>query len=254
MSAAAATDFGRLRPWRAEDAAHIRAAGWRNQTGAALQLDAPAEQWLLLADPEDERPLACLRLVARLGQAPLPRYSYHLGQIVHAAAELGLFRAQPTLLLGNDHTGESELADLACAPELDVAQQQTALQRLMRAALETMAAQPERYGRQLLIELAGPREPSGASPFWQGLGAHFFSGDPAAAEARLGEAWRSHLAALLPRQTLYLSFLSPEAQAAVGQVGDAGRAAAAAAASLGFADSSHVRIDDGGPVWGLRLH
>lgn len=247
------TEIGSLRSWRPEDAAQIRAAGWRNQTGATLQLDAPAEQWLLLAEPSDDRPLACLRLVERLGLAPLPRYSYHLGQIVHAAAELGLFRAQPTLLLGNDHTGESELADLACAPELDAAQQQAALAQLINAALQRISAQPDRYGRQLMLELAGPRDASGASPFWLGLGANFYNGDPAAAEAKLGEAWRSHLAALLPRQTLYLSFLSAEAQAAVGQVGASGLVAAAAAGSLGFADSSHVRIDDGGPVWGLRL-
>lgn len=247
------TEIGSLRSWRPEDATEILSAGWRNQTGAALQLDAPAEQWLLLADPADDRPLACLRLVERLGLAPLPRYSYHLGQIVHAAAELGLFRAQPTLLLGNDHTGESELADLACAPDLDAAQQQAALAQLIHAALRRISAQRDRYGRQLVLELAGPRDASGASPFWLGLGANFYNGDPAAAEAKLGEAWRSHLAALLPRQTLYLSFLSAEAQAAVGQVGASGLVAAAAAASLGFADSSHVRIDDGGPVWGLRL-
>jgi len=55
------------------------------------------------------------------------------------------------------------------------------------------------------------------------------------------------------RQPLHLSVLSAEAQAAVGQVGASGLVAASAAASLGFADSSHMRIDDGGPVWGLRL-
>ena len=43
---------------------------------------------------------ASLRLVPRLGLR-LPRYHFRLGRVVHAAAELGLFRLQTTLLLGN---------------------------------------------------------------------------------------------------------------------------------------------------------
>jgi arginine/ornithine N-succinyltransferase beta subunit len=76
----------------------------------------------------------------------------------------------------------------------------------------------------------------------------FYSGDPDAAQARFGEAWRSHLAALLPRQTLYLSFLSEAAQAALGQVGAPGLAAAQALRACGLVFSQHVRIDDGGPL------
>ncbi|MEL4419719.1 hypothetical protein AAEH74_22490, partial [Shewanella algae] len=60
-------------------------------------------QRLALADGS-----ASLLLVPRLGLT-LPRYHFHIGRVVHAAQELGLFRVQTTLLLGNDHTGQSEL-------------------------------------------------------------------------------------------------------------------------------------------------
>ncbi|MEJ6003011.1 arginine N-succinyltransferase [Paucibacter soli] len=239
----------RLRPWRPDSDAAVLVQ-WRNQTGARVEPAlAEGEQWLLLADADD-RPQACLRLRARLG-LNLPRYSYHLGRAVHAAQELGLFQCQATLLLGNDHTGESELADLACAPELR--EPAAALGQLIEAALALIAGQREAYGERLLVELAGQRDAQGTSPFWRGLGAFFYPGDAAEAEARLGEAWRSHLAALLPRQTLYLSFLDEAAQAAAGQVGSAGQAALAALRAQGFAASSHLRIDDGGPIWELPL-
>lgn len=245
-----------VREQRADDAALL--AGWRNQTGVPLlpplsHQAAPGEVslGLVLVDAQD-RPQACLRLRARLGLS-LPRYSYHLGQIVHAAAELQLFRVQQTLLLGNDHTGESELADLACAPSLDPAAQVEALGLLLQEALRRIAARREGFGRRLIVELAGPRDAQGRSPFWQGLGRFFYAGDPDAAQARLGEAWRSHLAALLPRQLLYLSFLSEAAQAAAGQVGAPGLAAAQALRAAGFEFSQHLRIDDGGPLYELRL-
>ena len=217
-------------------------ASWINQTGVPVQpRPAGGDVGLLLADADD-LPIACLRLRHRLG-LDLPRYSYHLGRVVHAAAELNLFSTQPTLMLGNDHTGDSELADLACAPGLDVDAQGVALRTLIRAAQDR--AKP---GQRVIVEVAGLRDAAGRSPFWHGLGRFFYDGDPALAQAQHGDAWRSHLAALLPRQTLYLSFLSEAAQAAVGQVGASGLAAAQALKQCGFSFAQHVRIDDGGPV------
>ena len=232
---------------REQRADELLPGSWINQTGVPVQpRPAGGDVGLLLADADD-LPIACLRLRHRLG-LDLPRYSYHLGRVVHAAAELNLFSTQPTLMLGNDHTGDSELADLACAPGLDVDAQGVALRTLIRAAQDR--AKP---GHRVIVEVAGLRDAAGRSPFWQGLGRFFYDGDPALAQAQHGDAWRSHLAALLPRQTLYLSFLSEAAQAAVGQVGASGLAAAQALKQCGFSFAQHVRIDDGGPVLAWTL-
>jgi arginine N-succinyltransferase len=172
---------------------------------------------------------------------------------VHAAAELALFQRQATLQLGNDQTGRSELCDIACAPGLSEDLQAMALQRLLDEALMHAGAHPQRFGSRLVVELAGLRDAAGRSPFWLGLGAHFCPRDPAEAQAQLGAAWRSHLASLLPRQLLYLSFLDESAQAAVGQAGAAAQTALRALQARGFAAGQHVRIDDGGPIWELAL-
>ncbi len=239
-----------VRAWQDGDADSL--AAWRNQTGAALSLAGREDEWLVLADPTSGAPLACLRLVQHLG-LELPRYSYHVGRVVHAAAELGLFCTQTTLLLGNDHSGDSELADLACAPGLPFELQVACLTVLIQAALQRIQAQPAHHAERLIVELAGSSDEQGRAPFWQGLGAHFYASDPLAAQAKWGDAWRSHLAALLPRQTLYLSFLSEAAQTALAQVGAPAKPAAAALAMQGFGYSQHVRVDDGGPIWALRL-
>lgn len=190
---------------------------------------------------------ASLLLVPQLGLT-LPRYHFHIGRVVHAAQDLGLFRVQTTLLLGNDHTGQSELADLRVAPGLAAAEQTAALLRLISAAQGLMAERPADFGDSLVAELPGWRDADGNSPVWQALGARFYTGDPLQAEARLGAAWRSHLAALLPRQAIYLSFLGEVAEHRLAHAADSALTAFAALRAAGFQPPAHARIDDGGPV------
>lgn len=181
-------------------------------------------------------------LVPRIG-LQLPRYHFRLGRVVHAAVELDLFRVQTTLLLGNDHTGAAELTQLQPTPELP---------QLIAAAQQLLRERPADFGDTLVCELPGWRDAQGVSPFWQALGARFYPGDPAEAEARLGPDWRSHLAALLPRQTVYLSFLGEAAERHVLDVPDSHKPVLAALKAAGFQPPLHARIDDGGPVLAWR--
>jgi arginine N-succinyltransferase len=202
----------------------------------------PAGLRLALADGR-----ASLLLVPRLGLT-LPRYHFRLGRVVHAAAELDLFRVQTTLLLGNDHTGSAELAELRTAAGLGEADQEAALSLLIAAAQARLSERPADFGSWLVAELPGWVDDAQRSPFWQALGARFYPADPAEAERRFGADWRSHLAALLPRQTLYLSFLGEEAERRVLDVNEQARPALTALQAAGFLPPVHARIDDGGPV------
>ncbi|RZL39394.1 MAG: hypothetical protein EOP35_03770 [Rubrivivax sp.] len=199
---------------------------------------------------------ASLRLVPRLGLGAgqtLPRYHFHVGRVVHAAQELKLFRVQTTLLLGNDLTGQAELCDFQVSDALDAGRQADAWRHLVSAAVAHAQSNTADRGATLVAELPGLRNAAGESPFWQALGARFYRGDPLRAEQEFGEAWRSHLAALLPRQTIYLSFLGAEAEASVGQASASAAMLAQALAASGFEPSDHVRIDDGGPVLSRRF-
>jgi arginine N-succinyltransferase len=208
-----------------------------------------------LADDPARHAQCTLRLVPRIGIG-LPRVWFHVGVTVHAAPELALFHRQRTLLLGHDWTGATELADIACAPRLGAVAAEDALHALAGAALRriatdaTVAAAAGFPGAELQViaELPGPRQADGSAPFWRGLGRHFYRGDVAAAMASHGPAWRSHVAALLPRQTVNTAFLPDEAQAAIGQVNESAAWAARALHALGFRASGHVNVEDGGPV------
>jgi arginine N-succinyltransferase len=251
-----------LRVRDAVDADLPTLARWLPQSPPTLPPAGSAER-LLVAEQADAggtppgRLLATLRLHPAIG-LDLPRAWYHVGCTVHAARDLALFHRQRTLLLGNDHTGASEIADIALAggalaheggggaPSL--AEQAQALRLLLQTTLLLMARQRGRYAASVIAELPGPGADAGSSPFWHGLGRHFYSGDPATARAQHGAAWVSHLAALLPRQPVYTSFLPPAAQAAIAQVAPAARLVRELLEETGLRYSRHITIADGGPV------
>lgn len=237
VRAARAADLPLLQPWLRPGAARALPAA-----------DARTEAWLVAAGAGD-RPLACLRLRHVIG-LDLPRHWYHAGWVVHAAPELGLFQRLQTLQLGNDLTGASELADIAWQPMLDRAGQARVLAPLLRGAIAMLrGGMPLPGALPLLIaELPGRRDAGGRSPFWQGLGRPFHDGDPAQAAQQLGPAWRSHVAALMPRQPVYAAFLPPGAQAAIGQADPAQAVLADLLGAAGLRPDGHVTIDDGGPV------
>lgn len=240
----AAADLPTLRPWLRPGAARTLPLA---EPGAAPATDAPAEHWLLVA--QQDTPLACLRLRRAIGLG-LPRPWYHVGCVVHSAPALQLQHRQRTLLLGNDHTGASELADIAWQRAgRSLAEQAAALQALVQGAIGRIAAQRASYAATLIVELPGPRDAQGRSPFWQGLGRHFYAGDPEAAAERFGPDWRCHVAALLPRQPVYAAFLSETAQAAIAQVDAGSRLLMDALWHAGLRYGHHVTIDDGGPVF-----
>lgn len=204
------------------------------------------QRWL--AEAADGSVQASLALCPALG-LDLPRPYFHVGCAVHASAELKLFQRQRTLLLGHDLTGQSELRGVVWRPG-----SQEALPALLQAAVREIAQHRHRYAQRLIVELPGLRDAAGQSPFWQGFGRHFYDGDPQQASERWGAlAWRSQVAALLPRHPVYASFLPAAAQAAIGQSAPAYESLRQSLERLGFRHDEHVRIDDAGPVLEVRI-
>lgn len=172
-------------------------------------------------------------------------YSYRVGQTVHASQELNVFSQTPTLFLSNDHTGHSEL----CSLFLDPAWRKDGNGALLsKARLLFLAQHRGRFADKIIAELRGVTDNNGTSPFWESLGRHFFSMDFAHADYLTGIGKKSFVAELMPKYPLYVSFLSKEAQAVIGETHELTRPAQAMLASEGFRYAGHVDIFDAGPV------
>jgi len=212
------------------------------------QEDGQGARWVS-AEAGDGRLLAALQIQPALGHSR-PRYSFHLGRVVHAAPELGLHQVQTTLQLGHDATGEAEFSGLYLAPELTGGDDADAL--LDALLQQALAALPRRAGGLVMVELPGWHDDDGRSPFWDGLVRQFLpAGAPDAAQLmkRFGPGFASHLGAMLPRQLIHATFLPADAQAALGRCALAAEPWRRALQRAGFADWRHCRIDDGGPIW-----
>ncbi|MBL8523656.1 MAG: arginine N-succinyltransferase [Betaproteobacteria bacterium] len=172
-------------------------------------------------------------------------YSYRVGLAVHASQELEVFTQTQTLSLTNDHTGHSELCSLFLAP--DYRRDRNGL-LLSKSRFLFIAQHRERFSKKIIAELRGVADDNGQSPFWESLGRRFFSMEFSQADYLTGIGRKSFVAELMPKHPLYTTFLSPEAQAAIGETHPHTLAARRMLESEGFRYEGYVDIFDAGPT------
>lgn len=172
-------------------------------------------------------------------------YSYRVGLAVHASQELGVFTQTQTLFLSNDHTGHSELCSLFLAPEY---RRDRNGHLLSKSRFLFLAQHRQRFSKKIIAELRGVSDDNGQSPFWESLGRRFFSMEFSQADYLTGIGKKSFVAELMPKHPLYTSFLSPEAQAAIGQTHPQTIPARRMLEGEGFRYEGYVDIFDAGPT------
>ncbi|WP_174990345.1 arginine N-succinyltransferase [Pandoraea captiosa] len=179
-----------------------------------------------------------------------PFYTYRKDTIVHASRELNVWSRMLTLSLSNDLTGYSELCSLLLNPKWR-GHGNGAL--LSKARFLFMAQFPERFGPQVCAELRGFFDDEGQSPFWQSLGQHFFKIDFDQADYLTSIGKKSFVAELMPKYPIYVDFLSPQAQAAIGVTHRDTLPARRLLEQEGMRSGAHVDIFDSGPVLEARV-
>jgi arginine N-succinyltransferase len=174
-----------------------------------------------------------------------PFYNYHVGVTVHASRELSVYNPVPTLYLSNDYTGAAVMCSLFLLPEFRGG---GAGRLLSKSRFLFMASFAQRFAGRVIAEMRGVSDDSGRSPFWEGLGRHFFSIDYGRAEHIVGMGNKAFIAELMPKHPIYTVLLSPEARAVMGQVHEQTRPALKMLEREGFRYQGYVDIFDGGPT------
>lgn len=174
-----------------------------------------------------------------------PFYNYHVGVTVHANRELGVYNRIPTLHLSNDYTATSVLCSLYLRPEF---RSGGAGRLLSKCRFLFMGNFPARFSEKVIAEMRGVSDEKGQSPFWEGLGRHFFSIDYEAAEHIVGMGNKAFIAELMPPHPIYSVLLPPAAQAVMGRVHPQTAPALHLLEQEGFRYQNYVDIFDGGPT------
>jgi arginine N-succinyltransferase len=174
-----------------------------------------------------------------------PWYNYHVGTLVHASRQLGVYTAAPTLFLANDHTGHTEL----CSLFLDQAFRQGKNGVLLaKCRLLFIAEFAARFSAKVIAELRGRLDADGRSPFWEGLGRHFFAMEYSTADYLTGIGQKSFIAELMPKHPVYVNLLPTEAREAIGAVHTDTLPARTMLEQEGFRYEGYVDIFDAGPT------
>jgi arginine N-succinyltransferase len=198
----------------------------------------------VLIDSDGDRVVGVAAIEAAVGLAE-PWYNYRVGTIVHASRALSVYTVAPTLFLANDHTGHTEL----CTLFLDQAFRRAKNGPLLaKSRLLFIAEFADRFAPKVIAELRGCLDAEGRSPFWEGLGRHFFAMEYTTADYLTGIGQKSFVAELMPRHPVYVNLLPPAAREAIGEVHMDTRAARAMLEQEGFRYDGYVDIFDGGPT------
>jgi arginine N-succinyltransferase len=172
-------------------------------------------------------------------------YNFRVGTLVHASRALSLYTAVPTLFLANDHTGHSEL----CSLFVDQGFRQAKNGPLIaKCRLLFIAEFAQRFAPKVIAELRGQLDADGRSPFWEGLGRHFFAMDYSRADYLTGIGQKSFIAELMPRHPVYANLLTAPARDAIAQVHADTVPARTMLEQEGFRYEGYVDIFDAGPT------
>ncbi|HEX2530728.1 MAG TPA: arginine N-succinyltransferase, partial [Burkholderiaceae bacterium] len=144
-----------------------------------------------------------------------PFYNYRIGTLVHCSTELKVFSRMETLYLSNDLTGCAELCSLFLHPDY---RRGNNGKLLSKSRFLFIAQFPHLFSQKLIAELRGFQHVDGSSPFWDGLGRHFFKMDFDRADDLSSLGKKSFIAELMPRHPLYVAYLTPQAQEVIGRV------------------------------------
>jgi len=174
-----------------------------------------------------------------------PWYNYRVGTLVHASRALDVYTAVPTLFLANDHTGHTEL----CTLFLDQAFRHGHNGPLIaKSRLLFIAEFADRFGAKVIAELRGRLDADARSPFWEGLGRHFFAMEYTTADYLTGIGQKSFIAELMPRHPVYVNLLPAAARDAIGAVHADTEPARRMLEQEGFRYDGCVDIFDAGPT------
>lgn len=179
-----------------------------------------------------------------------PWYNYRVGTLVHASRELKVYNQLNTLTITNDHTGYSELCTLFLAPD---ARHSKNGSLLSKSRFMFMAEFPQLFSEHLIAEMRGYSDENGISPFWEGLGRHFFSLDFSEAD-QLSAMDKVFIAELMPKNTIYTNLLPKEAQETIGKTHDATTPARRLLENEGMRFTGYIDIFDGGPTLEARTN
>jgi len=204
----------------------------------------------LLWDKEKERAAGTSMIVAQLGRrgAPYIYFDVHIEE--RYAASVDKHFHHTLLRIGFSYDGPTELGGLVVAPAYRKAPERLGL-LISYVRFLFIAGNRPLFRDDLLAELLPPLEPDGTSHLWEAVGRRFTDMSYAEADLLSSEN-KDFIRDLFPRDAIYVTLLSQDAQSIIGRVGAQTKGVEKMLRRVGFEYLERVDPFDGGPHFGAR--
>jgi len=216
----------------------------------AETIPVPQRDYMFVMEDTDTGRLAGVCAIKGAVGLEEPFYNYRIGTLVHSSRELDVFTRMETLYLSNDLTGSTELCSLFLHPDYRSGNNG---KLLSKSRFLFIAQFPQLFTEKLIAEMRGYQAPDGSSPFYEGLGRHFFKMDFHHVDDLTSLGKKSFIAELMPRQPMYVAYLPDEAQEVIGKVHLSTAPARRLLEQEGLHFEGYVDIFDAGPVLQARV-
>lgn len=206
----------------------------------------PGEEdyFFVLEDLDSGKLIGCAGVQATCGYRR-PFYSFRHDTFVHASSPLGISNKIHALSLCHDLSAFSVLNSFHVHADW---LQGPAAQLLSRSRLLFVAAHAQRFSDRLIAEIVGYSDEQLRSPFWDGLGQHFYGINYAEAQRLDAGSDRAFLAELLPHYPIYVPLLPDATQEVIGQVHPQAQRPYDILVKEGFDNERYVDVYDAGPT------
>ncbi|SFR45588.1 arginine N-succinyltransferase [Marinobacter gudaonensis] len=210
--------------------------------------DDPPRFLFVLENTESGEIAGTAGIDARAGNGQ-PFYNYRRDALIHASHELGVSRRVEVLYPSHSLTDTTLLCSFSIRPDL---RGSDAFELLSRARILFMAEHREWFTQRVAVEIQGVQSDDGSVPFWDSLGRHFFDMDFETADQYSGQLSKTFIAELMPPNPIYVTLLSEDAQAAMGQPHPVTMGNFELLQREGFQAGCYLDIFDAGPVLEAR--
>lgn len=199
----------------------------------------------VLWDHEADRAAGTSMIVAQLGRRGAPYIYFDVQSEEKYAGSVDKHFHHELLRINFSYDGPTELGGLVVAKEYRRAPERLGL-LISYVRFLFIATRRQDFKDELLAELLPPLEPDGTSHLWEAIGRRFTDMSYAEADLLSSEN-KDFIKDLFPRDPIYVTLLSHDAQSVIGQVGAQTKGVEKMLRRVGFKYADRVDPFDGGP-------
>ncbi|MCX5745254.1 MAG: arginine N-succinyltransferase [Proteobacteria bacterium] len=230
---------------------HIDAILDRSERSFSAECPVGEREFLfVLEDLEKKRIIGTSMIYAQHGTKRAPHIFFRVETDERYSVTLDKYMVHPTLRIGYNYDGPSEIGGLILLPEYR--RNTDALGKaLSYVRFLYMRMHRELFRSDVLSELLPPLEADGASKLWEALGRRFTGLTYQEADL-LSKDNKEFIHALFPDDPIHVELLPDDVRAMIGQVGPETKPVEKMLRRIGFSYAGQIDPFDGGPHFTAR--